>query len=88
MTESDHHFDKLEEKLAKVVDLFKRTHAQNCALQQQVEELQEELKDRPKRLEALERDVQVLQREREDVRTRIEKLIQQIESLTNAGPEG
>jgi chromosome segregation ATPase len=75
--------EKLEQKLLKAVDLFKRQHAEKRALQQEVEELRSEVKDRPKRFEALERDLEVLRRERDDVRKRIEKLLDQIETLTN-----
>jgi chromosome segregation ATPase len=80
--------EKLEQKLLKAVDLFKETHAEKRALQQEVERLRAEVKDRPKRLESLERDLQLLKRERDDVRTRIEKLLEKIEALTNADGEG
>lgn len=88
MADSNDSLDKLEYKLLKAVDLFKQTHAEKRALQQEVERLRAEVKDRPKRLESLERDLQLLKRERDDVRTRIEKLIEQIEALTNADGEG
>lgn len=88
MADSNDSLDKLEHKLLKAVDLFKQTHAEKRALQQEVERLRAEVKDRPKRLETLERDLQLLKRERDDVRTRIEKLIEQIEALTNADGEG
>jgi chromosome segregation ATPase len=88
MTDSNDHLLKLEEKLSKAVEVFKRTHSEKRALQQEVERLRAELKERPKRLEALEHDLLVLRRERDDVRSRIEKLVVQIEALTNSGGEG
>jgi chromosome segregation ATPase len=88
MTESTDHLQKLEEKLSKALEIFKQTHAEKRALQQEVEQLRAELKDKPKRIEALEHDLQVLRHERDDVRARIEKLLKQIEGLTNADGEG
>jgi FtsZ-binding cell division protein ZapB len=83
MPDSNDHFERLEEKLTKAVEVFKQTHAEKRALQQEVERLRAELKERPKRLDALEHDLQVLRRERDEVRERVEKLIGQIETLTN-----
>lgn len=88
MTDSNDHLLKLEEKLSKAVEIFKQTHTEKRALQQEVDRLRAELKERPKRVEALERDLQVLRQEREDVRARIQKLLEQIEALTNADAEG
>ena len=88
MTDSNGSLEKLEERLLKAVELFKQTHAEKRALQQEVERLRAEVKDRPKRLDSLERDLQTLRREREDVRERIEKLIAQIEALTNTDAGG
>ena len=79
--------EKLEQKLAKAVDVFKKFHAERRALQQEVEQLRAELKERPKKLDALEHDLQVLRRERDEVRVRIENLIGQIETLTNESGE-
>jgi len=75
--------EKLEQKLLKAVDLFKRQHAEKRSLQEEVTQLRAEVKDRPTKIEALERDLEVLRRERDDVRKRIEKLLDQIEALTN-----
>lgn len=88
MTDSFDSLQKLEQKLLKAVDLFKQTHAERHALQQEVERLRAEVKERPKRVEALERDLEVMRREREDVRGRIEKLLEQIEALTNGDAGG
>ncbi len=80
--------EKLEERLLRALKLFKQTHADRRALQQEVERLRADLKDRPKRFEAMERDLQALKREREDVRNRIEKLIEQIDLLTKSESDG
>jgi chromosome segregation ATPase len=87
MADPNDQLQKLEDKLTKAVEVFKRTHAERHALQQEVDRLRAELKERPKRLDALEHDLQVLRRERDEVRTRIEKLIGQIETLTNGTTE-
>lgn len=73
---------KLEERLRKAVEVFKKLHADRRALEQEVEKLQAEFKERAKRWDAQERDLQTLRREREDVRSRIEKLLAQIHLLT------
>jgi FtsZ-binding cell division protein ZapB len=88
MTDSIDHLDKLEQKLLKAVELFKKTHAERRALQQEFEKLPEDYKDRLKRADTLEREVQALRTEREQVRNRIEKLLEQIEILTKAESAG
>ena len=80
--------DKLEEKLLKAVDLFKRTQAERLVLQNEVERLRAEVKEPLKRVEGLERELEALRREREEVRVRIEKLLEQIELLTTANSAG
>jgi chromosome segregation ATPase len=87
MTDPYDHLQKLEDRLSKAVEIFKRTHAEKRALLQEVEKLRAELKERPKRLDALEHDLQALRRERDEVRSRIEKLLGQIETLTNDNSE-
>lgn len=82
MSSSNDHFAKLEEKLLRAVELFKRTQADKRAFQQEVEKLKAEFKEQSRRTDTLERDVQTLRREREEVRGRIEKLIEQIDVLT------
>lgn len=85
MTEPMDQFQKLEEKLGKVVEIFRRTQAENKSLLQQVEKLRSE---GAQRQSALEQEVQVLRREREDVRSRIEKLLDQVETLTKQDSAG
>ncbi len=80
--------EKLEAKLLRVADLFKKTQAENRALQQELEKVKANIKDRPKRADTMERELQMLRREREDVRERIEKLIEQIDGLTKEDSEG
>lgn len=88
MSDSNQAFQKLEEKLLKAVEFFKQTQAEKRALQQELEDLKADCKDRSKRLDVLERELAVLRREREDVRERIEKLIQQIDVLTKPDSAG
>ena len=88
MPDPNHALEKLEERLQRALKLFKQTHADRRTLQQEVERLRADLKDRPKRFDAMERDLQVLRREREDVRNRIEKLIEQLDLLTKSESDG
>ena len=79
---------KLEEKLLKVIEVFKRTQAEKRALQEELENLKANSKDGSKRLDALERELQALRRERDDVRARVEKILQQIDVLTKTDAGG
>ncbi|HEV2177873.1 MAG TPA: hypothetical protein VGW33_11845 [Terriglobia bacterium] len=87
MTEHDS-FQKLEEKIAKAVEVFKHTQAEKRALEQEVEKLRAGAKDRSKQSEAQERELIALRREREEVRGRIEKLLDQIDALTKPDDAG
>lgn len=82
MTESYDQFAKLEEKLTKVMDLFKRTQTEKRALQEEVEKLKGETKERAQGISAMERELISLRREREEIRSRVEKLLQRIDLLT------
>ena len=88
MAETDDNLQKLEEKLKKAAEIFKKTQWEKRALQHELEKLRSTSKDRPKRLVIVEREIQALRREREEVRNRIEKLIEEIDALTKAGPAG
>ena len=72
-------FAKLEQKLEKVVEVLKQFQTEKRALEQEVEKLRVESKERARRLDAL---------EREDVRSRIEKVIDQIDVLTKTSADG
>jgi FtsZ-binding cell division protein ZapB len=82
------HFQKLEEKLLKAIELFKRTQAEKRALGQDVDKLRIESKERVKLMDTLERELVALRREREEVRVRIEKLLERIDALTGSDSEG
>lgn len=81
-------FRKLEEKLGKAAEAFKKSRAENRELLEEAELLRAEMKDRAKRWDAQEKDIATLRREREEVRERIEKLIDQIDVLTKAERAG
>lgn len=87
MMDSIDQLAKLEDKLLRAVEVFKKTQAERRGAEQELEELRAESKERSKKVEALEREIQVLRREREEVRARIERLLEHIEELTkeNAG---
>ena len=88
MPDSIDHFQKLEEKLLKAIELFKRTQTVNRALEQDVDKLRIESKERVKLMDTLERELVALRREREEVRVRIEKLLERIDALTGSDSEG
>jgi FtsZ-binding cell division protein ZapB len=86
MTNSNDQFERLEEKLLKAIELFKRTRAEKRALELDLEKLRVETKERAQAISAMERELIALRREREDVRARVEKLLGRIDRLTS--PEG
>ena len=87
MADSHDQFGRLEEKLLRAIELFKRTQAEKRALELEVEKLKAESKERAQGSSALERELIALRREREEVRSRIEKLVERIDALTG-GNEG
>ena len=88
MTDPNEQFERLEEKLLKAIELFKRTQTEKRALEQEVEKLKVETKERAQTLSAMERELIALRREREDVRSRVEKLLERIDVLTSSDSEG
>lgn len=82
MADANDSFRKLEEKLCRAVEVFKQTQAERRALEQELERVRADLRERAKRLETQERELLALRREREEVRSRVEKIVEQIEILT------
>ena len=87
MTDPNEQFERLEEKLLRVIELFKRTQTEKRALEQEVEKQKVESKERAQALSAMERELIALRREREDVRARVEKLLARIDALTTSDSE-
>ena len=87
MTDPNEQFERLEEKLLRAIELFKRTQTEKRALEQEVEKLKAETKERAQSLSAMERELIALRREREDVRARVEKLLERIDVLTSPDSE-
>ena len=87
MTDSNDQFQRLEEKLLKAIDLFKKTQAEKRALEHDNEKARLEAKERGQQIHALERELIALRREREDVRGRVEKLLQRIDVLASQDSE-
>ena len=83
MSDTDDPLRKLEEKVVRTFELIKQTQAEKIALQQELEKLRVESRERAKANEAHERELVALRREREEVRVRIEKLLQRIDALTS-----
>jgi len=82
LSEPDDPLRKLEERVVKTFELIKRSQEEKLALQQDLEKLRVESKERAKVIDAHERELVALRREREEVRVRIEKLLQRIDALT------
>jgi FtsZ-binding cell division protein ZapB len=80
--------EKLEDKLSKVVEVFKRTQAENRSLAQQIEKLKTDSGESFRQRDALEREIQTLRSEREDVRNRVAKLLEQVDALTKQDSAG
>jgi len=88
VTETGDRLQKLEEKLRKALEVFKKTQWERRALQRELEKLKSASKAQPKRLEGLERELLALRREREEVRSRIEKLVGEVDALTKTDAAG
>lgn len=88
MPDTTDQFQKLEEKMLKAIELFKRTQAEKRALVKDVEKLTGETKERARQIDTLEKELIALRREREDVRERIEKLVDRLDHLTSQDSEG
>lgn len=87
MPDSNDHFQKLEEKLLKAIELFKRTQSDKRALEQDLGKLKIDSKERAKTINALEAELVALRRDREEVRARLEKLLHRIDGLTSSDSE-
>ncbi|MGH9450118.1 MAG: hypothetical protein ACRD11_06195 [Terriglobia bacterium] len=81
-------FQKLEEKLTRIVETTRRTQTENRDLALQLEKFRSASKQGAEQYAALEREVEALRREREDVRARIERLLAQVDALTKQDSAG
>jgi len=88
MPDPNDHFAKLENKLGKLIDVFKRTREEKRALEAALEKLRKGSKGDSGRVDELERELVALRREREEVRARIEKLVERLDALTSSDSEG
>ncbi len=88
MTDANDQFQKLEEKLFKAAEVFRRAQEEKRTLHQEIEKLKVDAKEGARRCEALEHELIALRKEREDVRTRVERLLGQIDTLTKAESAG
>jgi predicted nucleic acid-binding Zn-ribbon protein len=104
VTEPNDQLERLEEKLLRAIDVFKRTQEEKRALEQEIETLKTESKEhaleqeieklraesleRAEAAKAMERELDALRKEREDVRSRVEKLLERIDGLTGPLSEG
>lgn len=83
MTDPNNQFERLEEKLLKAIELFKRTQAEKRTLEQEIEKLKAHIKEHAQGNSAMEKELISLRREREDIRSRVEKLLERIDELTS-----
>ena len=88
MTDSVDAFQKLEEKIARAIEVVKRVQSEKRALEQELERVRSASKERSREWEAQERELIALRREREEVRERVEKLLDQIDALAGSGSAG
>lgn len=79
---------KLEEKLSKVVEVFRKTQDENRSLRQELEKLKADSGEGFRQRDTLERELQTLRSEREDVRNRVAKLLEQVDALTKHDSAG
>ena len=80
-------FERLEQKLLKAIELFKRMQTEKRALEHEVDKLKADTKEHTQAISAMERELIALRREREDVRARVEKLLERVEALTRQEEE-
>ena len=88
MNETEDQLQKLEERLLKAFELFKRTQEEKLTLRQDLEKLKAQSKERDEVVNAKEKELIALRREREEVRIRVEKLLHRIEALTTPDASG
>lgn len=81
-------FQLLEEKLTRVVEVYRRTQLENRTLLAEIEKLRADSKQGAQHKDALDRELQSLRREREEVRARVERLLQQVDALTKQDAAG
>ena len=82
MNDAVDQLQKLEEKLLKALELFRRGQQEKLALRRDLEKLRAEPWGRAEATGANAQECVALRREREEVRNRIEKLLQRIDALT------
>ena len=88
MTDHADPFTKLEEKIARAVEAFRRLQAEKRALEEQLENLKSATKEQGRRWDAQERELVALRKEREEVRSRVENLLEQVDGLTKPDSAG
>ena len=88
MTENHDPFQKLEERISKVAELFKQSQAEKRALEHELEKMRAGAKERTQQWDAKERELIALRREREEVRSRVERLLEQVDALTKVDSAG
>lgn len=82
MTTAADQFQRLEDKLSKIVETYRRIQAENRGLSEEIQRLKSESKQGAERYSALEREIEGLRRERDEVRVRIERLLAEVDALT------
>ena len=87
MADSNDPFSKLEEKLSRAIELFKKNQAEKRSLTQDLDKARADSKERAREVAELGRELLALRREREDLRERIEKILRQIDVLTSPESE-
>ena len=74
-------FQVLEEKIFRVIEMFKRARQAQAAAERDAERARQQLEEREEQLVVLRREAVQLRKEREEIRGRVEKMLEQIDSI-------
>lgn len=78
------HFQDLEEKIYRMIEMYKSARQAQAAAQNDAQRRREQLDEREQELDVLRRETVQLRKEREEIRARVEKMLAQIESIAEA----
>jgi chromosome segregation ATPase len=74
-------FQVLEDKVYRVIELYKAARTAQAAAERDTQRLREQLEERDGQLITLRREAVQLRKEREEIRGRVEKMLEQIDSI-------
>ncbi len=77
----------LEERIHQIIERLKSTRGEKEELARENADLRREQEEQNQRIRHLEERLGRLESERDTVRSRVQRLLEQVDSLTNAGPD-